>query len=90
MANPANSDPTPENVARLATTAQALEIHKLSLIGLVGPRDDMAALVRSGMGRIRKVVPGARLAGGTVIAIDATGVIVQKNGATTRMDLPGT
>ncbi|MDK3071922.1 hypothetical protein QO034_02255 [Sedimentitalea sp. JM2-8] len=79
---------TPANVAKMATTKSALNRSSTDLIGLFGPRDNLAALVRKPNGSIQRVERGDRLSGGRVLAIDESGVMMEKNGRTFRLDLP--
>lgn len=80
---------TPENVAQLATRPHILNRSKTTLLGLFGPGDKMRALVRLPGGRVQRVAPGQRLAGGRIVAIDAEGIMLRKNGETGRISIPG-
>ncbi|MEX0349782.1 MAG: hypothetical protein AB3N15_10205 [Paracoccaceae bacterium] len=78
----------PSNEVRKAATQRgALKTGVISLLGVYGPKDAMRALVRMPGGRVKTVKPGARLSGGRVAAIDADGLIVEKNGQAKRMTL---
>lgn len=74
-------------VNKAATQRGALKKNVMSLLGVYGPNDSMQALVRMPGGRVRTVKPGTRLSGGRVAAIDADGLIVQKNGQAQRIPL---
>ncbi|MFA3915890.1 hypothetical protein [Ruegeria hyattellae] len=76
-----------KDVNKAATQRGALKKSALSLLGVFGPKDAMQALVRMPSGRVKTVKPGTRLSGGRVAAIDADGLIVQKNGQAQRMIL---
>lgn len=57
------------------------------LLGIFGPQNDLNALVRMPGGFVKKIKPGARLRGAIVAAIDSDGIILQRNGTTSRMGL---
>lgn len=80
---------TPETVARAATIPGALKHEETVVIGLIGRGDRFEALVRAPGGRIKRVRPGSRLPIGRVAGIDRTGIVVEKNGTTRRLGLPG-
>ena len=87
-----NTIPTEEALSATrqhATSRDALDTRNLSLLGLFGPDRDMRALVRMPGGRVIRVETGTRLNGGTVSAIDADGLILQKRGKTRRIAMPG-
>lgn len=79
---------TPDRVGDMATQSRALDRGELGLIGLFGPRDNLAALVRKSNGSIQRVERGDRVAGARVLAIDEAGMMMEKNGRTFRLDLP--
>ncbi|GLO71013.1 hypothetical protein MACH17_25300 [Phaeobacter inhibens] len=88
MANRDNGK-TPANVAGHATQKDALRRNTLSLLGLYGASNNLNAMVRMPNGRTQVVQRGSRLSGGEVIAIDAEGLILQKNGKASRIEMPG-
>ncbi|UTS80075.1 MULTISPECIES: hypothetical protein [Phaeobacter] len=88
MANRDNGK-TPANVAGHATQKDALRRNRLSLLGLFGASNNLSAMVRMPSGRTQVVTRGSRLSGGEVIAIDADGLILQKNGKAARIEMPG-
>ncbi|WP_374015316.1 hypothetical protein [Phaeobacter sp. A36a-5a] len=88
MANRENGK-TQANVAGHATQKDALHRNRLSLLGLFGANDNLSAMVRMPNGRMQIVTRGSRLSGGEVVAIDADGLILQKNGKASRLAMPG-
>ncbi|MEM7319246.1 MAG: hypothetical protein AAF408_09525 [Pseudomonadota bacterium] len=70
-----------------ATQRGALNRSGVVLLGVFGPQNSMRALIRMPGGQVREVKPGARLNGGKVAAIDAEGLILQKNGTANRLSL---
>lgn len=80
---------TPENVATKATNSNALDRSTLNLLGIFGPTDSMSALVRLPGGRVRKVETGQKLGRGRIVAIDAEGLMMVKNGRSERIGMPG-
>jgi len=80
---------TNANVARLATQDKALNQKSLTLMGVFGPSEDLSALMRLPSGRVRKVTRGTRLPSGRIVGIDANGVLLEKNGTTHRLAIPG-
>lgn len=89
MSSNTQTGATPRAVQKHATRTDALNTGKLNLLGLFGPQEDLTALIRLPGGRIVRVRPGARLTGGTVAAIDANGLVLQKRGQTQRIAIPG-
>ncbi|KIC10148.1 hypothetical protein RA19_12955 [Leisingera sp. ANG-M1] len=89
MANAKAADGTSAKVAGLATQDNAVNRSNLSLLGLFGPEDSLTALVRLPSGRTRKVTRGSRLSSGRVVAIDAQGLVLNSNGETRRLAIPG-
>ena len=89
MANAKTAGETPAKVAGLATQGNAVSGKGLSLLGLYGPENSLTALVRLPSGRTRKVTPGTRLSAGQVVAIDAKGLVLNRNGETRRLVMPG-
>ncbi|GGH20471.1 hypothetical protein SAMN05444007_101401 [Cribrihabitans marinus] len=74
-------------VEKAATQQADLGGGGTDILGVFGPQNDLQALVRTPWGRIRTVERGARLQGGRIAAIDAEGVIIQKNGQAYRLKL---
>jgi hypothetical protein len=88
MTNQTDKGRTPARVGDVATQTRALTRGGLNLIGLFGPQDNLAALVRKPNGSIQRIERGDSLAGARVLGIDETGVMMEKNGRTWRLDLP--
>ncbi len=88
MTSTAQAGRTPAHVARMATQNDVLNRGGTDLIGLFGPKTGLTALVREAGGRIRRVKAGDRLSLGRVLAIDETGVIINRNGQNRRLTLP--
>ena len=72
----------------IATRSGALPHTGLSLLGVFGPADDLAALVRAPGGTIRRVTTGQKISAGRIVGIDENGLILEKNGRTRRLALP--
>jgi hypothetical protein len=89
MLNVKPAGATPDIVAQYATRPHVLKRSRTSLLGLFGPADKMRALVRLPGGKVQQVEPGQRLAGGRIVAIDADGIMLLKNGETGRLSIPG-
>lgn len=89
MTNISDAGATPANVAGHATTSGALERNDFALIGLFGKDGALSALVRLPNGRIQTVATGTKIPQGQVVAIDAEGLMLQKNGRTERISMPG-
>lgn len=88
MANTQTAGRSPRHLGKLATTRRALRRSSLALIGLFGPPDALSALVRKSDGSIHRVERGDTLRSGQVLAIDETGVMMEKNGRTWRLAMP--
>jgi hypothetical protein len=83
------AEETPANVAQMATTKNVLERSTIDVIGLFGPESRMSALIRTSTGSIRRVEIGDSLGlTGRIVAIDAQGVILSRNGENRRLTLP--
>ncbi|PCJ05617.1 MAG: hypothetical protein COB16_15445 [Rhodobacteraceae bacterium] len=80
---------TNAKVAQLATQSKALNQHSLTLMGVFGPAEDLSALMRLPSGRVRRVNRGTRLPSGRIVGIDEKGVLLEKNGRTRRLAMPG-
>jgi len=76
-------------VKSAATQKGALKKNSVSLLGIFGSKADIRALMRLSSGRIKEVKPGSRVSSGTVIAIDAEGVMLRQSGQTRRITIPG-
>lgn len=70
--------PTAASVAREATQKNALDLSRISLIGLYGTPSNRRALVRMPNGRFFKLQVGDRIDGGRVIAIGESQMTYQK------------
>lgn len=76
-------------VKSAATQKGALKKNSVSVLGVFGPKADMRALMRTSSGRVKEVKLGSRVSSGTVVAIDAEGVMLRQSGRTTRIVIPG-
>ncbi|CUJ88240.1 type IV pilus biogenesis protein PilP [Ruegeria denitrificans] len=76
-------------VKSAATQKGALNKSSLSVLGVFGPKSDMRALMRMSSGRVKEVKLGSRVSSGTVVAIDADGVMLRQSGQTKRIVIPG-
>lgn len=72
-----------------ATQRGALTKNSVAVLGVFGPENDLRALMRLSNGRIKEVKRGSRVGTGTVIAIEATGVMLRQSGQTKRITIPG-
>lgn len=79
---------SPRHLGKMATSPRILQRSRLALIGLFGRKDDLTALFRKPSGAIRRARPGDTLRSGRVMAIDETGVMMEKNGRTWRLAMP--
>ncbi len=82
-----SSIPTRANVAQQATTANALNLRKINLIGVFGTSNARRALVRLSNGRYVRVEVGDRLDGGKVTSISSKGLTYQKGRRTYSLDV---
>ncbi|EDZ45528.1 conserved hypothetical protein [Rhodobacterales bacterium Y4I] len=90
MANAETAGRTPAKVAGLATQGNAVNRNRLNLLGIYGPENSLTALVRLPNGRTKTVTRGTRLSSlGQVVAIDAEGLVLNSNGETKRLPMPG-
>ena len=85
---PAPRLPTNASVARQATVKNALNLSRVSLLGIFGTASGRYALVRQSGGGVKKVVVGDNIDGGRVAAITATAVQYQKGGRMLTLALP--
>ncbi|WP_298571090.1 hypothetical protein [uncultured Aliiroseovarius sp.] len=74
--------PTRASVAKQATIKNAINLRKVSLIGIYGSASARRALVRLPSGRYLKVGVGSRLDGGKVLSISATKLVYKKGSRT--------
>jgi len=88
MASPDKTGISHGTPGRMATREGALPHSGLSLLGVFGPADNLAALVRAPGGAIRRVTTGQQLSAGRIVGIDENGLILKKNGRTRRLALP--
>lgn len=84
-----STTPTPAAVSQNATQTEAANLRAPLLLGLVGPEDALAALVRLPGGKVQKLGLGDKLASARVVGIDAKGLVLEKGGKTERLDLGG-
>ncbi len=82
--------PTSASVAKQATVKNAVNLSKLTLIGIYGSDGRRYALVRQPNGRLVKVKVGDRLDGGKVAAISTSELTYQKGGRALTLELPRT
>ncbi len=82
------SAPTRASVARLATTKNAINLRRTSLIGVYGSPSKRRALVRLSNGRYVKVKVGERVDGGKVAAIGQSELRYVKGGRTIVLRMP--
>ena len=75
-------------VAKKATYANALNMSKISLIGVFGSPSSRYAMVRQPGGRFVKVEVGDRIDGGRIAAISEREVSYVKNGQTHTLSMP--
>lgn len=80
--------PTSASVARQATIQNAINLNKISLIGVYGTTTSRRALVRMSNGRFKKVQVGDRLDGGKVAAISDTELRYVKSGKNVILKMP--
>ncbi len=84
-----SSAKTPKNVAHHATKTDVLPHSGPVVIGIFGATNTPEALIRLPSGRVRRVKTGTRLAMGEIVAIDSKGLLVQRNGQSRRLEIPG-
>ncbi|WP_159086957.1 hypothetical protein [Loktanella sp. Alg231-35] len=83
-------EPDPALAAANATMPDALDMHRLALIGVVDAHDGPAALLRSAWGSIARVSVGQEAFGAQITAIGNSQVIVTDRwGRTVALALPG-
>ena len=81
-------EPTPANVAELATKSARLPA--LALIGIFGSEATPAALIRNKDGSFQRVIVGDSIAGRQVAAIGKDRVILSRGTKTQTLTLPNT
>ncbi|MEL7346065.1 MAG: hypothetical protein AAFN59_14625, partial [Pseudomonadota bacterium] len=89
-ATTAPSIPTSASVSREATLENALQLGKVSLIGVYGAPSDRRALIRLPSGRFVKVKVGDRVDGGRVAQIQDASVSYVKGGRNITLAMPQT
>ena len=82
--------PTRASVAKRATVANAINLHKVNLIGVYGSPSKRRALVRLPSGRYVKVKVGDRVDGGKVAAIGENTLRYIKGGRNITLKMPKT
>ncbi len=84
----APSLPTNASVAKQATVKNALNLSRVSLLGIFGTSSGRYAMIRQAGGGIKKIKVGDTLDGGRVAAISATEVQYQKGNRMVTLSLP--
>ncbi|MCK8463662.1 hypothetical protein MUY35_07350 [Aliiroseovarius sp. S1339] len=79
--------PTRTSVAKQATIKNAINLRKVSLIGIYGSASSRRALVRLKSGRYVKVGAGSRLDGGKVLSISASALVYKKGSRTITLEV---
>ncbi len=83
------SDPDPALARANATVPDALDLHELSVIGVLEAHDGAAALLRSSRGQIARVMTGDAAFGMTVTVIgDDMIMMTDRWGRTQSLHLP--
>lgn len=80
---------TPLRVAKEATQPNMIASRGLSLLGLFGVENDLQAMVRLPSGRVKTIKTGSRLVQGRVLGIDPGGIVLEKSGRISRIEMPG-
>jgi hypothetical protein len=80
--------PSSATVARAATRENAINLHRINLIGVTGSDSDRRALVRLPSGRFVTVGSGDRLDGGRVAAVGNRSLQYVKSGRTITLEIP--
>ncbi|MDE9449136.1 hypothetical protein J3R80_01470 [Aliiroseovarius sp. Z3] len=81
------SIPTRASVAQQATIRNAINLRKISLIGIYGSSSSRRALVRLPSGRYQKVGVGSRLDGGKVVSISSTALVYKKGSRSVTLEV---
>lgn len=79
---------TPQNVAKIATKTDAIEMSGMSLLGTMVEASGPKALLRLSTGQVRKVAPGDRVGLAQIRAIGAGMVQVTGLGGTDTLTMP--
>lgn len=79
---------TPENVGKLATEAQALDLSGIALLGTMIDPDGPRALLRLSGGEVRTVSPGDRIGLAQVRAIGPGVVQISNLGGVQQLTMP--
>jgi len=79
--------PRAASAGEIATRSGAMDLGQTVVLGVFGPKDNMSALLRGSTGRIRQVSRGDRVKSRTVVAIDDKGILLERDGKTTRLTL---
>lgn len=79
---------TPPSVAGPATVQADLPSQKPFVLGIFGPEQNLAALIRLPNGRTKTFHRGDRLNGRQIVRIDTDGVVVASGGREDRLALP--
>ncbi|MGV6849484.1 MAG: hypothetical protein ACWA5A_14015 [Marinibacterium sp.] len=79
---------TPSSVAKLATVENAINLHRVNLIGVYGTPSNRRALVRLSNGRYKKVKVGDSIEGGRIVAIGDSELRYQKGGRNVVLRMP--
>lgn len=82
------SIPSSASVARQATLNNAINLHRVNLIGVYGTPSNRRALVRLPSGRYKKVKVGDTVDGGRVVAIGDSELRYQKSGRNLTLKIP--
>ena len=80
--------PSSANVAKVATSNNALKMRKVNLIGVFGSSSQRRALVRLPSGRLMKVKVGDRVDGGKVASIGESDLRYIKRGKNITLTMP--
>ena len=77
---------TPQNVAKLAT--ESARLPRRVLLGVFGPANAPAALVRTNRGDVETVGVGDKIDGDTVAAIGPDSIVISRRGRNEVLRLP--
>ena len=89
MAQPQDTPPTPDIVARNATQRTGDNLDRTILLGTFGPEGNRSALIRLSNGTVAKVGTGDRLGRDRIVAIDDGRLALAKNGTALWLTMPG-
>ncbi|MCY4151099.1 MAG: hypothetical protein OXE94_02540 [Aestuariivita sp.] len=82
------TEPTPANIASIATQKRALKQQQINLIGIFGSADKRRAILRLQYRRLQTVKVGDALAGGRIANITEEEVLYEKNGRQWALSIP--